>query len=263
MLIKRVISALVAVPLLLYFIYLGDLWYNVIVWLIALLGIREFMGMMGLNGATPLALGFAGVTALMGAVYFEELALILLVVTVIFLLTALSQVAGFHRFTLQESFGLFWGIMYIGGLMSYLVLIRNSFSFEYTMILFAAVWLNDTFAYFAGRKWGNRKLIPAVSPAKTVEGSLGGLLGPVVFMAITFLFMGWFHPLSLEWTLALTVLIIIPAQAGDLVESALKRKLEVKDSGNLIPGHGGILDRFDSMLLAAPVAYYFLLLIGS
>lgn len=261
MLIKRVLSALVGIPLLLYFIYLGDLWYTLIVWLIVIIGMREFLAMMDFSGIFPHLVGYAGVTALLGGVYLENYPLVLMIITILFVFTALGMVFRFNEAEAQESTSLFWGIMYIGGLMSFLVLIRNSFTFEFTVILFAVVWLNDTFAYFAGNKWGRRKLIPSVSPGKTVEGSVGGFLGTVAFVVITFILMEWFYPLDFGWSIAMAILIIILAQLGDLVESALKRKMEVKDSGGLIPGHGGILDRFDSMLLAAPFVYLFLFLI--
>lgn len=261
MLIKRVLSALVGVPLVLFFIYLGDLWYAILIWLIMLLGLREFFHMTRVGSMVPEILGYVGATALLAAVFGGDLSLILTVITAVFVVTAAMLVIRFKKAHTGESFAVLWGILYVGGLFSYLVLIRNTFDYEFTVILLAAAWLNDTFAYFTGNKWGRRKLIPAVSPGKTVEGSLGGLLGTVLLIAVTHFLLEFFYPLNLGLTLALTVFIVIIAQFGDLVESALKRKFNTKDSGSLIPGHGGILDRFDSIMFAAPFVYYFLILL--
>jgi phosphatidate cytidylyltransferase len=125
-------------------------------------------------------------------------------------------------------------------------------------------WLSDTFAYFGGRRFGRRKLIPAVSPGKTVEGAVAGVAGTVIVGAVYahFIFGSWLGiPLSAA-TGALAGLVISPvAQVGDLAESLLKREAGVKDSGALLPGHGGVLDRFDALLFTIPVTYWLLSLL--
>ncbi len=262
MLLKRILSALVGIPLLLYFIYLGDIWYTILIWLIALIGLREYFQMMRLGDKVLLFSGFVGLTALLAAVYLGSMEVVLIVITLLFLWIALNLVFRFNRSTLEETSLFFWGIIYIGGLLSYLVILRQEFVFEYTVLLLAVVWLNDTFAYFVGNAWGKRKLMPAVSPAKSVEGSLGGLLGTILLSILLYFLIPDFYQLSLLLTVVLVFVIILFAQIGDLVESAIKRKLEVKDSGNFIPGHGGILDRFDSIMYAGPFAYYFILLVN-
>jgi len=114
---------------------------------------------------------------------------------------------------------------------------------------FILIWLNDTGAYFAGRSLGRHKLAPAISPGKTWEGWAGGLLAS---MGAALLLAAWMPAEAPWWMLALVVSVFGPA--GDLAESALKRRAGVKDSGALLPGHGGILDRFDSHIFAAPLA---------
>lgn len=114
---------------------------------------------------------------------------------------------------------------------------------------FILIWLNDTGAYFAGRSLGRHKLAPAISPGKTWEGWAGGLLAS---MGAALLLAAWMPAEAPWWILALVVSVMGPA--GDLTESALKRRAGVKDSGTLLPGHGGILDRFDSHIFAAPLA---------
>ena len=121
-----------------------------------------------------------------------------------------------------------------------------------TLLLLLLVWLADIGAYFAGRQWGHRKLAPAVSPGKTWEGVYGGLLLSLLFAAIA----GWFYSHSLGWTLSFMMVAVVTVMfsvAGDLLESLMKRQSGIKDSGHIIPGHGGIFDRIDSLVAAAPM----------
>jgi len=126
---------------------------------------------------------------------------------------------------------------------------------HYLFWIFLLLACSDTGAYIAGHQWGRHKLAPLLSPGKTVEGFVGGLVASIVaaFIVRAFFYPG--YPLSLLVLVALLVGIIGPV--GDLSESFLKRGFGVKDSGNLIPGHGGILDRLDALLFAAPAVYYF------
>ncbi|MGB5425784.1 MAG: phosphatidate cytidylyltransferase [Gammaproteobacteria bacterium] len=121
-----------------------------------------------------------------------------------------------------------------------------------TLMLLMLVWLADIGAYFAGRQWGHRKLAPAVSPGKTWEGVYGGLFSSLLFAAIA----GWFFSRALDWTLAFMMVAAVTVMfsvAGDLLESLMKRQSGIKDSGHIIPGHGGIFDRIDSLVAAAPM----------
>ncbi len=123
---------------------------------------------------------------------------------------------------------------------------------ELVLILLLLVWLADSGAYFAGRSFGRRKLAPRVSPGKTVEGVWGGVLASLVFAVPA----GWWLSGSLQWTLSfagVALVAVLFSVAGDLLESLMKRQAGVKDSGHLIPGHGGIFDRIDSLVAAAPV----------
>lgn len=121
-----------------------------------------------------------------------------------------------------------------------------------TLLLLVMVWLADSGAYFAGRRFGRHKLAPQISPGKTREGVYGGLLASLLFAGIA----GWLYSHSPSWTLSF-VLVALPAMlfsvVGDLVESLMKRQSGIKDSGSIIPGHGGIFDRIDSLVAAAPV----------
>ncbi|WP_067030470.1 phosphatidate cytidylyltransferase [Allomuricauda sp. CP2A] len=146
-------------------------------------------------------------------------------------------------------------VFYIGGGFIFLTMIpykEDNFAQFLIMGIFILIWVNDTFAYLVGRTLGRTKLYPAVSPKKTIEGSLGGL----IFALATAYIMSWYESkLSLmEWMILATV-IVVAGSLGDLLESKFKRMAGVKDSGAILPGHGGIWDRLDSLVFAAPFAY--------
>jgi len=129
-------------------------------------------------------------------------------------------------------------------------------------LLFVSAWATDSMAYFTGMAIGKHKLCPKISPKKTVEGAIGGILGCVVFDILFIYIISRFNTFSVNYTNAiiLALLASVFSQIGDLAASRIKREYDVKDFGNLIPGHGGILDRFDSALLISPVVYYILLI---
>jgi len=150
--------------------------------------------------------------------------------------------------------GLSLGVLLIGVSFGLLIHLREA-GMQIFLGLFILLWANDTFAYVWGRLLGKRKLIPSVSPGKTVEGLLGGIISAMLF---AFLLSQYWKDLTTEQWIYSALAIALAGTIGDLLESALKRHRGVKDSGTIMPGHGGILDRFDGMLLAAPT--YFILL---
>jgi len=149
-----------------------------------------------------------------------------------------------------------FGILYVSFLMSYMGVIRNSGDNGRELIFFVLLitWMGDTTAYYGGRGFGRHKLAPAISPKKTVEGAIIGLMGSIVGAIIAKL---WFLDIGISNAVIAGILIGVSGQFGDLSESIIKRNLQVKDSGGIIPGHGGILDRVDSLLFSAPVFYYY------
>ncbi len=147
------------------------------------------------------------------------------------------------------------GLFYIGGGCIFLTMIpykNNEFSKFLIMGIFILIWVNDSFAYLVGRSIGKAKLFPSVSPKKTIEGAIGGLL---FALAAAFLMARYEPSISTSQWMLLAVVIVVSGDLGDLVESKLKRLAGVKDSGALLPGHGGMLDRLDSLVFAAPFAY--------
>lgn len=161
------------------------------------------------------------------------------------------------------------GALYVGGLLSFGVPLREDLlggRLDGTLLFFFPVvltWASDTAAYFAGRRFGRRPLAPVISPNKTVEGALAALLtGPAAAVAFGIWVLPKLGELGLAGLLVLGLLVSAAAIIGDLVESALKRECGVKDSSRLLPGHGGLLDRLDSLLWSIPVAYLFLRAVG-
>lgn len=157
----------------------------------------------------------------------------------------------------------FLGLIYIGWFLNYAVLLRK---ISPHMILFPLIitWANDTGAYAIGKIFGKHKLAPKISPNKTWEGSIAGICCGMISVAI-FKFavnrIPLFADISYSKFLFVGIIISIAGQLGDLFESYIKRKCKVKDSGNLIPGHGGLLDRIDSLIFALPITYYFFIFI--
>lgn len=161
------------------------------------------------------------------------------------------------------------GVLYLFTLYPFVIYVGNSISIgdtasplggDWLLFLFGILWLGDTAAMFVGMAFGKHKLAPTVSPNKTVEGFVGGIIGAI---AVAVILGFWRLDMIPMWQLVLiAILCSVFGQLGDLVESMWKRSLNLKDSSAVIPGHGGVLDRFDSLLFAAPVMYYAMLLIG-
>ncbi len=227
--------------------------------LVGLLGVYEFLAMFKQKGYRPSSglayLIFLFLMTALGGVnhvpvkYFQAGLLVFLA------LSGCLLVIGFPRFSLTDVALTWIGALYLGVFFSYGVLVVQELNnpFFALLLVFGITWATDTGAYFAGRAAGKRKLAPKVSPKKTWEGSIGG----ICFSVLVATGIGWtFLPVSYSLFLGLSGSLC--AQAGDLVISAVKRHFGVKDSGQILPGHGGILDRFDSLMWVLPVVYYVL-----
>ena len=283
----RLFTASILIPALLYLIALGGLYVLVTVVVIVLLAQREFYGLIEDKGAHPIVgFGLAAGAALPVIAYLgnEYHATLLMTVTLLGLM-----IAQLGRREITEALanisGTFFGVFYVGWLLSHVVVLREFYSqvvsrwgpeaaFELSMVpdsgafllvyCLAVVVLCDTGAYFAGRAYGKRKLAPNVSPGKTVEGAIGGILaGTLGGLAMKSFFDLFWTDLSagLDFATATVfgVLIASVAVLGDLVESLLKRDAQVKDAGSLLPGMGGLLDRIDAPLFGIPLTYYLML----
>ena len=178
----------------------------------------------------------------------------------VLLLSLGLEVFSLKREPILNSGAILLATVYTGGLFSHLVMLRQqSDGLIFVLLVIFVIWASDTAAYFAGCAYGRRKLLPHVSPNKTWEGALAGFLAGIV--------MGLLVSFLVDYALILGTIIAVTAaisgQIGDLAASAIKRASKVKDTGGILPGHGGIIDRFDSMLFAAFIVYYVSRIIGA
>jgi phosphatidate cytidylyltransferase len=271
----RLITAAVGIPLIAGAIWIGGVLLATVVALAVCIATLEFAQARGVM-RTPMALLSALAAAgLPAAAYFGEGYLLGATVGVIVVLSATYTLTDDPERDVTEWL---WGIatpLYFGGLASFFVLIReveffagphgwttfpqnvdSDFGRDLLFFTVITVWVADTGAYGVGRLIGRHKLAPAISPGKTIEGAIGSIVAGfiAVFVLDAVLDIGF----ATEHLVALGLVLPPVIMVGDLAESALKRALNVKDSSGLVPGHGGIADRLDSLLFAAPAVYYYL-----
>jgi phosphatidate cytidylyltransferase len=258
---KRVITALWGVPLVILAVWFDEPlpWFTILAAVLGLLGAWEFYRITGVAGTRPLAVfGLAWTLFFIISPHFDyDLTLPLLLTSAVVLSLALLL-------DLPKKEGLFagwsWtmaGLLYIGWLLGLLVALRLEAGRGWVYLALLATFGSDTAAYFIGRAFGRHKMAPRISPGKTWEGAVGGLLGAVIVSLLFTLDTPVQLPLGYTVAVLLGVLVSVFGQIGDLAESLLKRSTGVKESGGLLPGHGGLLDRLDSVLFAAAAVYVF------
>ena len=265
---QRVITAAIAIPVVLAFVWLSGWWGFAIALLVVILGVNELHNMMVHEGYHPLIwMSFALSILFLLAPMFPQQRLILLEAGLSAALLITFPLL-FIRKKLDGAM-LDWSLtlaipVYLGWPLSVFLLLRGfqggiTPGFWWILTVFLGVWGFDSGAFFAGHFFGKHKLAPTISPAKTWEGVAGGL---VLSIAAALLCTTW--TLGVPWYLniLLGILIGISATLGDLAESLIKRQTHVKDSGQFMPGHGGILDRIDSLLFAVVVVFIFAQLVG-
>jgi phosphatidate cytidylyltransferase len=260
----RILSALVLVPAVLAGVVYARPWpFLVILAVIGTLSLREYFALtrgMGLHTQPPF--GYAAFWILMIGLQGKWVPIQALIAGV---LIAAFLAAMWRAEPLRDRvlglMGNLLGLVYPAFFLFPALPVRFDFGdklgLQWFIILLLVIWVGDSMALFIGKKLGKTPFAARISPKKTNEGALGGLLGGIIAAAALQHFL--FHDLPLGHVMVLSVLIGVFGQLGDLVESMLKRAAEVKDSSNLIPGHGGVLDRIDSLLFAFPVTYLYLL----
>lgn len=273
---KRVITALILAPLVLVMVFLGPMWLiTLVVAGVAMLAAWEFLGLTEQRGAKPpriLTLGtigllFAGNYLFSSSGYpIPEHTATLVTLFALVLLVYCTFRSPVDR-ALADAASSVFALFYLGLTLLPIVMLREQSNGPSLLaFLFLTVWAGDTFAMYAGRLFGKKKLAPNLSPNKTWAGAIGSVVGSVavagVLLALSSYLAQW-NSVKLSFAdepswywLVLAIVVNVAAQVGDLAESALKRSAGVKDSGTLLPGHGGILDRIDALLLAAPVLWY-------
>jgi phosphatidate cytidylyltransferase len=270
----RVLSATVVIPLaVLLIFYPGGFPFAVAIGIIALLGAHEFYSGVRSMGARPVeGLGLLAVALFVvsartyersqiGAIFPAVLTLLLVVSFCVELLRR-------KRAPLVNVGATVFGAIYVGWLIMHLVVLRGTqgtitvggyardTGAWLVMFAFICTWASDTGAYFVGKFLGKTKIAPTLSPNKTLEGVAGGFTGALISALIigTIIHLAWYH------AVALGVIMGVLCLLGDLSESAIKREVGIKDFGKVLPGHGGVLDRMDSMLFTGPAMYYYVVL---
>jgi phosphatidate cytidylyltransferase len=271
----RILTAAVALPILIAAIVL-PVWWRDTVWLfIGLAAVAIIAGLFEFYSLTKklelkadAAIGYLGAAALFIGFVFDapakapELIMLTLIVFVIVLLVT-------QTFRFQKDFSKMLtgvgvtlvGVFYVAFLGGFLVATRTGFenvpnlSTHLLGYFFIVIFMSDTGAYYAGRAFGKHKLAPAISPGKTIEGLIGGLLAAAAGAALATA--TFFHELPFQFSIPLAIVLAGVGVLGDLAESAMKRGSKTKDAASILPGHGGFLDRLDSLLFGAPILYYF------
>jgi phosphatidate cytidylyltransferase len=265
MLKHRVITAAVGVPLVILAIWFGDPWpwFTLLIAAAALAGTYEFYLMANFDRREPLLyLGLLCSLALVLSPHYRSPVLPIVItatvlISLICLLCRPAKEGAFRNWA--------WtivGALYIGWMLSYWLNLRGlEDGRNWVYLAMLTTFANDTGAFFIGRARGKRRLAPAISEAKTWEGAIGGLICAILGAVVIATVLNLISPFNFRYwqIILLGFLIGLFAQIGDLVESLLKRNIGVKESGNLLPGHGGILDRFDSLIFVGAVVYYYVI----
>ncbi len=261
---KRVIFGILGGALLIFLIIFNQYTFIFFILMLNILGLSEFYTITGLKKDFNVIVTTILGTLLIGGlfvleVYHININLFYLIFPGFFLLFLIQLFRKDENPTRKLGM-LFLGLVYVSVPLMFslsIAFVFGTFNYELFLGMLFLIWANDTGAYFSGKSLGRTKLFERISPKKTWEGSIGGLV----------LSLGVAYVISIYWTsipthawLTIAAITTVFGGLGDLVESMMKRDLQIKDSGSLIPGHGGILDRFDALLIAAPFVYFYLMI---
>lgn len=246
---KRVASGILGIFILVFIVNKGGYYLSFATLIISLIGLNEFYDAIRKLNKKPISLiGYLATLLFFGIqsslIDFDFLFTALIITS---LITFLFN----KNLTFEDVALTILGVLYIPFLLFHISFLDNT---KYIWLVFIISFGTDTFAYFVGTSIGKKRLCPEISPKKSVEGAIGGVLGSIF---LTFIYAKFAGLDSIEKLIILSIIASIVSQFGDLIASKLKRSIGIKDYGNLIPGHGGVLDRFDSIILAAPVIYYY------
>ena len=255
MLIPRILTALVGIPVVIACIYYGGLAFYIMFFAVILFSVMEFFSVckkykpMSILGTLVSIVFFL---ALSTGTYVQETIIVSIFILFFFAMfkKSIENISSTLTVTCFGAFFITWTLFHM-------VLIRDipKYGMYYIIFLFVNIWMLDTGAYFIGKAFGKHKLAPLVSPKKTIEGAIAGVVTAII---ISLIYRNLFlqQVLTNQETIIFALVISFVGQFSDLAESLFKRDCNIKDSGNILPGHGGMLDRFDSYLFCAPVFYY-------
>ena len=264
---NRTLINVIGIPAILYLLWRGGLGFALFIFLVMIIGLDEFYRMNTNERQSPVKITGYIFTGLMAAYYFWLPAITLLQglsLLACFIIITLFIEMGRDKLNPTRNMGItVLGIMYVPVLLGSVIALRNLdtvYSTYFTISMVIAIWTCDTVAYIFGMKWGKKKIFPRVSPNKSWVGSIAGLLSTFI-MFYGLLVQGILPDLTLLDVAGFSIITGFFGQVGDFAESLFKRDVGVKDSGKLLLGHGGVLDRFDSITFASPLTYAYITII--
>ncbi len=266
MFVKRAISAFIISILALAFLGLGGVWLAIALFFVACKGFLEVTRAVGVQEKGKWCnsleiVGLIGIVTYYVMVYFLNYhAHLLYPIVGTLLLLMVVYVFSFPKYHMNQIVGTFFAFLYAPVLLGFAYFLRTLDHGIYFIWLIVIVsWVCDTSAYCVGMLFGKHKMAPILSPKKSIEGAIGGMLGSALLGG---LFAYFFLDIKV-WVIVIVCLVCsFLSQIGDLAASAIKRNYDIKDYGTIIPGHGGILDRFDSMIFVAPIVYFIIILVA-
>jgi phosphatidate cytidylyltransferase len=261
MFLKRTVSGIILVAIAIVTVSLGGWILAATTLIISLIGMREYYNAVGVSGKRLSLLevaGYLGAVGYYAVAYFQLDRYVILELAACCALILAVYVFTFPEYNAQEIAAAFFGIFYVAVMLGFIFLTRGRFKGKIEVwLIFFASWGADTCAYLIGRKFGRHKMSPHLSPKKSVEGAVGGILGAGILGAVY----GAIFKQPIFGYFIICAAGAFISIIGDLSASAVKRNANMKDFGRIIPGHGGILDRFDSVIFTAPAIYFLSLLI--
>lgn len=261
-LMKRVLTAVVFIPIVLGCLYWGGWAFFGLVLAVSLVAMFELRLMLNAMGSpVPGTVLYATSICLLAAIQWQKELWVSPIMFIAFLAVAIRELLSKTARPFRRGGLTLLALFYGAFLPSHFLLLRGeAHGFELLLLVLLGTWATDTGAYFSGMRWGRHKLAPRISPSKSIEGAVGGLVAATIVIGCSDSFLQLQLQLLPVWILGLV--IGLAAITGDLFESALKREAGIKDSGWILPGHGGILDRIDSLLFTVPVFYYLVRWLG-
>lgn len=255
----RIMTSVIGIPLVIAIIVIGNPWLKYVIMAVSLIAMYEFYRVIKTSHKPMIVLGYAAVV-----IHYLAFDLVMqnyyIFMTLLTVLTLSVLVIRYPKYSIVDVALTIFPVLYVSLLFSFIILLRDVKDGSFWVWLIAiGAWGCDTFAYFTGKTIGKHKLAPELSPKKTIEGSIGGIIGAGLLGYLYTIIYSYYFSLRMNEQVAWVVLAVMLgafiSQFGDLAASAIKRHFKQKDYGYILPGHGGILDRFDSFLFVSPMIY--------
>lgn len=256
--IVRTISGVLYIAIVIFSMFTSREWFMGLFFILALITLREFLKLIHLTSYLAYFLLAVALYTLSYAVFEVNAVNLLLILSCfvnLFLFKDLLWVSKIPMFEKKKYIAVFFYIISGFVFLTLIPMQNETFTPKIVIGIFILIWANDTFAYLIGKNFGKHKLLERISPKKTIEGFFGGLAGAILASFLIFKFLGYFN---LYVWIALALICSTFGTIGDLIQSKFKRQAGVKDSGTLMPGHGGLYDRLDSIVYSSPFIYAFL-----